>query len=87
MSLPYHMPGLLLQPVFLHRSLTFMRSRLCRPHSGGPRKAFKVDSLLDKKLREREEALHPQALTGFMTLTFLGFYDKKSALYKTVNVL
>ncbi len=58
-----------------------MRVRLSRPTSGGSRKSFKVDSLLQKKLKEREDSLHPQALNGFMTLTFLGFYDKRSEIY------
>lgn len=74
----------MISPVFLHRSLIFMRSRLSRP-SASPRRDFKVDSLLDKKLKERREAATGDAggpcssstPGGFMTLTFLGFYDKR----------
>jgi polycomb protein SUZ12 len=40
------------------------------------RKGFKVDCLLDRiNMKNRET--QPGNLEGYMTLTFLGFYDKK----------
>lgn len=36
---------------------------------------FKVDSLLEKVVKRSTE-LQPNNLGGYMTLTFLGFYDK-----------
>ena len=66
---------LVFQPIFLNRTLTFMKSRLSRTNAG--RASFKVDSLLDRKLKESHDLLQPQPLGAFMTLTFLGFYDKR----------
>ena len=40
------------------------------------KKRFKVDDLLGKKSKESLE-LEPQTSHGFMTLTFLGYYEKK----------
>ena len=40
------------------------------------KKKFKVDDLLGKKSKESLE-LDPQTSHGFMTLTFLGYYEKK----------
>merc|ERR1711874_607751 len=53
---------------------TFMRKRLSRTNEA--RKNFKVDTLLDRRLKEEIE-MEPTALGGFMTLTFLGYYDKR----------
>ena len=39
------------------------------------RKDFKVDSLLDIKKKESE--LSQQSTSGFMTIKFLGYYEKK----------
>ena len=39
------------------------------------RRNFKVDDLLEKKKKESTEIA--QQLNGFMTLTFLGYYEKK----------
>ena len=39
------------------------------------RKDFKVDSLLDIKKKESE--LSQQSTRGFMTIKFLGYYEKK----------
>ena len=58
-----------------------MRRRLSRGgnpsgHGGQATPAtVKVDSLLERKIKEREGAA--EAPKGFMTITFLGFYDKK----------
>lgn len=40
------------------------------------RASFKVDSLLEKVTLKRSTELQPNNLGGYMTLTFLGFYDK-----------
>ena len=52
-----------------------MRPRQARSNEG--RKSFKVDSLLQKKQEEERKRAEPHAMKGFMTLTFLGFYDKR----------
>lgn len=61
----------LLQPIFLNRTLTYMRHRSARTNKS--RHGFKVDSLLEKTAKLRD---FPSALPGYMNLTFLGFYDK-----------
>lgn len=50
-----------------------MKYRMSRTNKG--RNGFKVDSLLEKKLK-RSTLVQSNSLGGFMTLTFLGFYDK-----------
>lgn len=51
-----------------------MKQRMSRTHKH--RKGFKVDCLLDRiNMKNRE--IQPGNLEGYMTLTFLGFYDKK----------
>ncbi|PNF35214.1 Polycomb protein suz12-B [Cryptotermes secundus] len=51
-----------------------MKQRMSRSHKH--RKGFKVDCLLDRiNMKNRE--MQPGNLEGYMTLTFLGFYDKK----------
>jgi len=61
----------------MHRTLTFMRGRLSRPAtaSNSGRRLFKVDSLLDKKVKQMED--DPRVPNGYMNVTFLGFYDKR----------
>ena len=39
------------------------------------RKTFKIDSLLDRRLKEDSD-LSVTNLGGYMTMTFLGYYDK-----------
>ncbi|XP_021916525.1 polycomb protein suz12-B isoform X2 [Zootermopsis nevadensis] len=64
----------MLSPVFLNRTLSYMKQRMSRSHKH--RKGFKVDCLLDRiNMKNRE--IRPGNLEGYMTLTFLGFYDKK----------
>ena len=53
----------------IHRSLKANASDKQR------RKDFKVDSLLDIKKKESE--LSQQSTSGFMTIKFLGYYEKK----------
>lgn len=51
-----------------------MKQRMSRTHKH--RKGFKVDCLLDRVNMKHRET-QPGNLEGYMTLTFLGFYDKK----------
>lgn len=51
-----------------------MKRRMSR--SNKSRIGFKVDSLLDKITLKKSTELQPNSLGGYMTLTFLGFYDK-----------
>lgn len=44
--------------------------------SNKSRIGFKVDSLLDTIQLKKSTELQPNSLGGYMTLTFLGFYDK-----------
>ncbi|KAK3928736.1 Polycomb protein suz12 [Frankliniella fusca] len=61
-------------PIFLQRNLSYMQYRMSRSHRS--RQSYEVNSLLEKV----SKSLVPPALRGgFMTLTFLGFYDKKPA--------
>lgn len=69
------------QPVFLNRTLSYMKQRMSRTHKH--RKGFKVDCLLDRiNMKNRE--MQPGNLEGYMTLTFLGFYDKKGNIYFSI---
>ena len=63
----------LISPIFLNRTLTFMKKRMSRTNEA--RKTFKVDSLLERRQKEDSE-LSVTNLGGFMTMTFLGYYDK-----------
>lgn len=64
----------LISPIFLNRTLSFMNKRLSR--STSRRHDFKVDSLLERKVKETKE-LEPTSLARFMNLTFLGYYERK----------
>ena len=66
---------LFLQPVFLHRTLTYMRSRQAPRNNMARLRGFKIDSLLERKLKETSDNL--ELMKPYMTLTFLGFYEKK----------
>ncbi|XP_023014912.1 polycomb protein Su(z)12 [Leptinotarsa decemlineata] len=58
-------------PIFLNRTLTYMRQRMSRVHKH--RQNFKVDSLLDKVVSRRDSiSIQP----GFINLTFLSFNNK-----------
>ncbi|XP_075225635.1 polycomb protein Su(z)12 [Lycorma delicatula] len=65
----------MLSPVFLNRTLSYMRQRMSRSHK--KRANFKVDSLLEQVVLRQQTPCVTQPFIGFMTLTFLGFYDKK----------
>ncbi|KAJ1529653.1 hypothetical protein ONE63_006416 [Megalurothrips usitatus] len=67
-------------PIFLHRNLSYMRYRMSRSHKS--RQSFKIDSLLEKVSKK---LIPPSLRGGFMTITFLGFYDKKSATVDVPN--
>ncbi|GLH02209.1 Polycomb protein suz12-B [Gryllus bimaculatus] len=62
------------QPVFLNRTLSYMKQRMSRTHKH--RKGFSVDCLMERLVKKNRE-LQPETLGGYMTLTFLGFYDKR----------
>ncbi|KAJ8715989.1 hypothetical protein PYW08_013274 [Mythimna loreyi] len=64
----------MLSPIFLNRTLSYMKRRMSR--SNKSRIGFKVDSLLDTIQQKKSTELQPNSLGGYMTLTFLGFYDK-----------
>ncbi|XP_014609982.1 PREDICTED: polycomb protein suz12-B isoform X1 [Polistes canadensis] len=63
-----------ISPIFLYRNLTYMRQRMSRSHKS--RRGFKIDTILEKLTsKNMEEQI--LGVRGYMTLTFLGFYDKK----------
>lgn len=51
-----------------------MKRRMSR--SNKTRLSFTVDSLLERITQKKSTDLQPNNLGGYMTLTFLGFYDK-----------
>ncbi|EZA48190.1 polycomb protein suz12-B isoform X1 [Ooceraea biroi] len=63
-----------ISPVFLYRNLTYMRQRMSRSHKS--RRGFKVDTILDKLIAKKKQEQN-LGIRGYMTLTFLGFYDKR----------
>ncbi|GLV39453.1 Su(z)12 [Carabus blaptoides fortunei] len=63
----------MLSPIFLNRTLLYMKQRMSRTHKA--RRGFKVDSLLER-VSSRRNDLPSTILAGYMTLTFLGFYDR-----------
>jgi len=63
----------LISPIFLNRTLTFMKKRMSRTNEA--RKTFKIDSLLERRVKEDSD-LSVTNLGGYMTMTFLGYYDK-----------
>ncbi|XP_014473293.1 PREDICTED: polycomb protein suz12-B isoform X2 [Dinoponera quadriceps] len=63
-----------ISPIFLYRNLTYMRQRMSRSHKA--RRGFKVDSILEKLISKSNQEQN-LGLPGYMTLTFLGFYDKR----------
>ena len=67
----------MISPIFLHRTLTFMKKRRSRLQSDKLRKDFKVDSLLKRKENEIRDTDSLSMHDRFMNLTFLGYYDKK----------
>lgn len=59
------------QPIFLNRTLWYMRHRMSRSHKS--RETFKINSLLDKVVSKRDSlTIQP----GYINLTFLGFNHK-----------
>lgn len=51
-----------------------MRQRMSRSHKS--RRGFKIDTILDKLLAKKKQEQNLD-VRGYMTLTFLGFYDKR----------
>ncbi|XP_076280853.1 polycomb protein Su(z)12 [Lasioglossum baleicum] len=64
-----------ISPIFLYRNLTYMRQRMSRSHKS--RRGFKIDTMLEKLMSKNNQEQNP-GMRGYMTLTFLGFYDKKA---------
>ncbi|KAL7634211.1 UNVERIFIED_CONTAM: hypothetical protein RMT77_015540 [Armadillidium vulgare] len=63
----------LISPIFLQRTLYYMKGRMSRTHKN--RANFKVDSLLGKLKQKNENG---SKLPGtFLNIIFNGFYDKK----------
>lgn len=67
-----------LQPIFLHRNLSYMRNRMSRSHKS--RQSFKIDSMLAQKLSKlrSEKANILSACGDSLSLLFLGIFDKKN---------
>ncbi|XP_018012195.1 polycomb protein suz12-A-like isoform X2 [Hyalella azteca] len=65
----------IVSPIFLHRSLYYMKNRMSRNHKN--RSTFKVDSLVHKLEKQQNESQsnHPGS---FLNLAFIGFFDKKT---------
>ncbi|XP_001605309.1 polycomb protein suz12-B isoform X2 [Nasonia vitripennis] len=63
-----------MSPIFLYRNLTYMRQRMSRTHKS--RRGFRINSILEKLMAKNEQEQN-NAMRGYMTLTFLGFYDKQ----------
>lgn len=51
-----------------------MKQRMSRSHKS--RRGFKIDMILEKLMSKNNQEENP-GVRGYMTLTFLGFYDKK----------
>lgn len=51
-----------------------MKQRMSRSHKS--RRGFKTDMILEKLMSKNKQEENP-GVRGYMTLTFLGFYDKK----------
>ncbi|XP_076639702.1 polycomb protein Su(z)12 isoform X3 [Colletes latitarsis] len=64
-----------ISPIFLYRNLTYMKQRMSRSHKS--RRGFKIDMILEKLMSKNNQVENP-GVRGYMTLTFLGFYDKKA---------
>ena len=52
-----------------------MRSRQSPRNNTARLRGFKIDSLLERKLKETSDNM--ELMKPYMTLTFLGFYEKK----------
>ncbi|XP_063976652.1 polycomb protein suz12-B [Diachasmimorpha longicaudata] len=63
-----------ISPIFLYRNLSYMKQRMSRSHKS--RRGFRIDSILQRLVEKTSLSQNP-GIRGFMTLTFLGFYDRK----------
>lgn len=72
----FHSPNSFsMQPLFLHRNLSYMRERKSRKSSSN--KEFRVDSLLNIVTnRQRAEAEKNACPNNYLTIMFLGISDK-----------
>ena len=75
----------ILQPIFLHRNLTYMKDRMSRKPK--KRQNYRVDSLLNvvNKRNSLEEEKNG-APNNYLTLLFLGFYNKSMVDEQFVEV-
>ena len=71
----------MVSPVFLNRTLTFMKKRMSRASSEKVRHSFKVDSLLKRKESDNKSAENSN-LERYLNLTLLGYCDKKRMYHK-----
>lgn len=61
-----------------------MRQRMSRSHKS--RRGFKVDTILDKLIAKKKQEQN-LGIRGYMTLTFLGFYDKRGTVARTQRLI
>lgn len=73
----------LISPIFIHRNLTYLKNRSNR--SNKRRSTFKVDSLLGIKMNKTRTD-NVTWLGDYMTLMFLGFFDKTISDFDVVEV-
>lgn len=59
-----------------------MRQRMSRSHKS--RRGFKIDTILERLMSKNNQE-QTLGVRGYMTLTFLGFYDKKSKVLSNIN--
>lgn len=75
----------MISPIFLNRTLTYMKGRTTRNNTG--RSKFKVDGMLCQKMTKiKSEKLHETLLGDYITLMFMGFYDKNLSEHLGVKV-
>lgn len=68
----------IITPIFLHRTLSYMKHRRTRRNKNREREKFKVDDLLgklEKRAEEKAGIVHPSGdKNGYLNLTFKGFF-------------
>uniref|UniRef100_A0A182FB43 Uncharacterized protein n=1 Tax=Anopheles albimanus TaxID=7167 RepID=A0A182FB43_ANOAL len=67
----------MLLPIFLQRNLSYMRSRYSRSHQS--RRNFKIDSMLEEKMKQlrQETSTVGTAVSEKLTIMFLGLIDDR----------
>lgn len=74
----------LISPIFIHRNLTYLKNRSTRTNKS--RRTFKVDSLLGIKMNKSRTDNNITWFGDYMTLMFLGFFDKTISDMDVVEV-